>query len=67
MNDYEILDEAITLLETPNLIWDANFEVIRSHLWMMLKEERKSLGPYTATFDLAKELLDNYHNDLTVD
>jgi len=65
-NDYELLDEAIELLESPNLVWSDDFEAIRNHLWAMLKEERKSLAPYEATFDLAKELIDGYHNDLAI-
>ena len=66
MNDYEILDEAIQLLETPHLVWSADFEAIRDHLFALLVSERKSLAPYEATFDLAKELLDGYHNDFTI-
>ena len=65
-NDYELLDEAITLLESPNLVWSDDFEAIRNHLWAMLKDERKSLAPYEATFDLAKELLDGFHNDFQI-
>ena len=66
MNDYEILDEAIQLLETPHLVWSADFEVIRDHLFALLVSERKSLAPHEATFDLAKELLDGYHNVFTI-
>jgi hypothetical protein len=66
MDDYQILDEAITLLESPNLVWSDDFEAIRHHLWAMLKDERKSLAPYEATFDLAKELLEGFHNDFQI-
>jgi hypothetical protein len=66
MDDYQLLDEAIELLEAPNLVWSDDFEVIRHHLWAMLKDERKSLAPYESTFDLAKELLDGYHNDMAI-
>lgn len=66
MNDYEVLDEAITLLETPHLVWSNDFEAIRDHLYALLVSERKSLAPHEATFDLAKELLDGYHNDFTI-
>jgi hypothetical protein len=66
MDDYQILDEAIALLESPNLVWSDDFEAIRNHLWAMLKDERKSLAPYEATFDLAKELLDGFHNDFQI-
>lgn len=66
MSDYELLDEAIQLLETPHLVWSADFETIRHHLYALLVSERKSLAPYEATFDLAKELLDGYHNDLAI-
>ena len=66
MSDYELLDEAIVLLETPHLIWSADFDHIRYHLWALLVSERKSLAPHEATFDLAKELVDGYHNDLAI-
>jgi hypothetical protein len=66
MSDYIILDQAIELLETPNLIWSSDFEVIRDHLYSLLVSERKSLAPHEATFDLAKELLDGYHNDFQI-
>lgn len=66
LNDYEILDEAIELLETPNLVWSLDFEIIRQHLWALLVSERKSLAPHEATFDLAKELVDGYNNDLAL-
>lgn len=66
MSDYELLDETIELLESPNLVWSHDFEAIRHHLWAMLKEERKSLAPYEATFDLCKALLDDFANDLTI-
>ena len=66
MDDYQILDEAIQLLETPHLVWSPDFEIIRNHLYALLVSERKSLAPHEATFDLAKELLDGYHNDFTV-
>jgi len=62
MNDYDILDQAIELLETPNLIWSNDFEAIRNHLWAMLKQERKSLAPHEATLDLAKALIDGYEH-----
>jgi hypothetical protein len=58
VNDYDILDQAIELLETPQLIWSNDFECIRHHLWAMLKDERKSLAPHEATLDLAKALID---------
>lgn len=66
MSDYEVLDEAILLLETPHLVWSPDFEQIRNHLYALLVSERKSLGPHEATFDLAKELLDGFHNDFTI-
>ncbi len=66
MSDYELLDEAIVLLETPHLVWSSDFEAIRDHLYSLLVSERKSLAPHEATFDLAKELLDGYHNDFTI-
>lgn len=66
MNDYELIDEAIVLLETPHLVWSNDFEAIRDHLYSLLVSERKSLAPHEATFDLAKELLDGYHNDFTI-
>jgi hypothetical protein len=66
MDDYQILDEAIQLLETPNLVWSNDFEIIRNHLYALLVSERKSLAPHEATFDLAKELLDGYQNDMAL-
>lgn len=66
MSDYELLDEAISLLETPHLIWSADFDHIRYHLYALLVSERKSLAPHEATFDLAKELVDGYQNDLAI-
>jgi len=66
MDDYQILDEAIQLLETPHLVWSADFEIIRNHLYALLVSERKSLAPHEATFDLAKELVDGYQNDLAL-
>lgn len=66
MSDYELLDEAIQLLETPQLVWSTDFEIIRNHLYALLVSERKSLAPHEATFDLAKELVDGYHNDLAI-
>lgn len=60
MNDYNILEQAIQLLETPNLVWSEDFECIRHHLWAMLKREETSFAPYEATFDLAKALIDGY-------
>lgn len=66
MNDFELLDEAIQLLETPHLIWSDDFEAIRDHLYSLLSAERKSLAPHEATFDLACELLDGYNNDFTI-
>lgn len=66
MDDYQVLEEAIGLLETPHLVWSEDFEAIRNHLWALLKEERKSLAPHEATFDLAKELVDGYHNNFTI-
>jgi hypothetical protein len=66
MGDYELLDEAITLLETPHLVWSDDFEAIRHHLYALLVSERKSLAPHEATFDLAKELLDGFHNDFQI-
>ena len=53
MSDYELLDEAIVLLETPHLVWSADFEAICNHLYALLVSERKSLAPHEATFDLA--------------
>lgn len=64
--NYETLDEAISLLESPNLVWSNDFETIRHHLANLLVEERKSLAPHQSTFDLAAELLDGYHNDMTI-
>ena len=66
MDDYQILDEAIQLLETPHLVWSADFEIIRNHLYALLVSERKSLAPHEATFDLAKELVDGYQNDMAI-
>lgn len=66
MSDYELLDEAIELLESPHLIWSSDFDTIRYHLWALLVSERKSLAPHEATFDLAKELVDCVENDLTL-
>lgn len=66
MNDFQALDQAIELLETPHLIWSSDFEAIRHHLHQILVQESKSYGPYEATFDLAKELIDGYHNDITI-
>ena len=66
MDDYQILDEAIQLLETPNLVWSNDFEIIRHHLYALLVSERKSLAPHEATFDLAKELIDGYQNDVAL-
>jgi len=66
MDDYQILDEAIQLLETPNLVWSNDFEIIRHHLYALLVSERKSLAPHEATFDLAKELVDGYQNDMAI-
>lgn len=66
MNDYEILEQAIDLLESPNLVWSNDFEIIRHHLWAILKEEHRSLGVYEATIDLAKALIDGYNNDFTI-
>jgi hypothetical protein len=60
VNDYNILDQAIQLLETPNLIWSNDFECIRHHLWAILKQEETSFAPYEATIDLAKALIDGY-------
>lgn len=60
MNDYDILDQAIQLLETPNLIWSNDFETVRNHLWAILKQEETSFAPYEATIDLAKALIDGY-------
>jgi hypothetical protein len=66
MDDYQILDEAVALLESPNLVWSDDFEAIRYHLYALLMDERRSLAPYESTFDLAKELIDGYHNDFTI-
>jgi len=66
MSDYELLDEAIVLLETPHLVWSSDFETIRPHLYALLVSERKSLAPHEATFDLAKELVDGFDSDFTI-
>lgn len=57
MSNYEELDEAIDLLEDTNLVWSADFEAIRHHLYSLLVAERKSLAPHQATFDVAQELI----------
>jgi Zn-dependent M32 family carboxypeptidase len=62
----KIIEDAIDLLESPNLVWSDDFEAIRHHLWAVLKCEQKSLGMYQATEDLCRALLDDFENNLTV-
>ena len=62
----QILKEAILLLESPNLVWSADFEAIRHHLYAMLIDEKKSLGTYDSTYDLCEALLDGFHNQFEI-
>lgn len=57
MDDYQGLDAAIELLESPHLVWSPDFEAIRYHLYAVLMDERRSLAPHESTFDLAMELM----------
>lgn len=54
----ELLKETSELLETPHLVWSQDFEVIRGHLWALIRAEMKSLAPHQATLDLCKDLID---------
>jgi hypothetical protein len=56
----QIIEQAIELLESPNLVWSADFDHIRHHLWAVLKEEQKSLAPYEATRNLCESLLQEF-------
>ncbi len=60
------LNEAISMLESPNLIWSDDFEAIRHHLWALLRSEQTSLAPHQATLDLAEALVDDFNNNLAV-
>jgi hypothetical protein len=57
MEEVELVDEAIDLLEDPNLVWSADFELIRFHLWAFLKNENKYQNPCQASVDLAQILV----------
>jgi hypothetical protein len=56
----EPLDQAILLLENPNLVWSQDFESIRYHLVALLEDEKKSLGRYQSTDDLVAALIDDF-------
>ena len=56
----EPLDQAIILLENPNLVWSQDFESIRYHLVALLEDEKKSLGRYQSTDDLVAALIDDF-------
>lgn len=62
----QILEEAILLLESPNLVWSPDFEAVRNHLWAVLKQEQNSFGTYDATYDLCEALLDGFHNQFEI-
>lgn len=53
----DLLEEAIDLLEDPNLVWSADFEAIRPHLWAFLRNENKYKNPCQAAIDLAETLV----------
>jgi hypothetical protein len=56
----EPLDQAILLLENPNLVWSQDFEAIRYHLVALLEDEKRSLGRYQSTDDLVAALIDDF-------
>lgn len=56
----QTIEQAVTLLESPNLVWSADFEHIRYHLWAILKDELQSLAPYEATQNLCEALLQEF-------
>jgi hypothetical protein len=66
MSKFPELQEAIEMLENPHLVWSSDFEAIRYHLGALLVDESKSLAPHQSSIDLATELIDGYHNDMTV-
>jgi hypothetical protein len=55
-----VIEQAIELLESPNLVWSADFDHIRHHLWAMLKDEQKSYAPYQSTRNLCEALLEEF-------
>lgn len=55
-----IIDQALELLESPNLVWSADFDHIRHHLWAILQEEKRSYAPYEATRNLCEALLEEF-------
>lgn len=55
-----LIEQTIELLESPNLVWSADFDHIRHHLWAILKEEQRSYAPYEATRNLCEALLEEF-------
>jgi hypothetical protein len=55
-----VIEQAIELLESPNLVWSEDFDHIRHHLWAILKEEQRSYAPYEATRNLCEALLEEF-------
>lgn len=55
-----IIEETLNLLESPNLVWSADFEHIRHHLWAILKDEQRSYAPYESTRNLCEALLEEF-------
>lgn len=53
----DVVEQAIDLLEDPNLVWSPDFEAIRYHLWAFLKNENKYKNPCQASIELAETLV----------
>lgn len=55
-----IIEQAIELLESPNLVWSPDFEHIRNHLWAVLKDEQRSYAPYESIRNLCEALVEEF-------
>lgn len=60
------LEQAIELLGNSHLVWSEDFEAIRLLLLSLLDDESRSLAPHQSTLELARELIDGYHNDFRI-
>lgn len=61
--NYEILAEAVYLLSDDNLVWDADFELIRGHLLAWLTNEARNAGKCDPnSLKIAKLLIDTTIN-----